>query len=344
MDPSFGARLRVQRERQQVALTAISEDTKIKLSILEGLERDDVSQWPKGIFRRAYVRAYARAIGLDPETLVREFLEVHPDPGVTLLEMDTELEDPRWPAGFRRLVTSAMAAVPSRRQRDERGRGEPVQPEPELNLRRAAPDCHVDDDIRADTASAVSDRADDDPVGEVSIGPEPGFSASDHDLPKQDERRSELSLLDVAELCTRLGLVLGRHEVAPILEDAAMALDAVGLVIWSWDSRAAALRPWLAYGYTDAVLAQMRTVRADADNAIAAVFESARACVISGGDGMTGAVVVPLRSHSGCVGVLAVELQHGDEHCESVLAIATILAAQFVTLVASAPLAEAVNA
>jgi hypothetical protein len=42
--------------------------------------------------------------------------------------------------------------------------------------------------------------------------------------------------------------------------------------------------------------------------------------------------------------VLAVELRHGDEQREDVRALATILAAQLVTLVESAPLAEAVNA
>jgi hypothetical protein len=81
MHESFGARLRQQREERQIDLVAISEQTKIKLPLLEALERDDVSQWPSGIFRRAYVRTYAQFIGLDPDVIVREFLEAHPDPG-----------------------------------------------------------------------------------------------------------------------------------------------------------------------------------------------------------------------------------------------------------------------
>jgi len=80
MPESFGARLRQQRERQQTTLATIAEQTKIKLSLLEALERDDVSRWPSGIFRRAFVRAYAHAIGLEPDVVVREFLELHPDP------------------------------------------------------------------------------------------------------------------------------------------------------------------------------------------------------------------------------------------------------------------------
>src|SRR5437773_10357004 len=77
---SFGARLRQRRERQQISLATIAEQTKIKLSLLEALERDDVSHWPSGIFRRAFVRAYAQAIGLNPDVIVREFLAVYPDP------------------------------------------------------------------------------------------------------------------------------------------------------------------------------------------------------------------------------------------------------------------------
>jgi len=80
MCDSFGAGLRQRREEQQIALSTIAEQTKIKLSLLEGLERDDVSRWPSGIFRRAFVRDYARAIGLQPDAVVREFLDRYPDP------------------------------------------------------------------------------------------------------------------------------------------------------------------------------------------------------------------------------------------------------------------------
>lgn len=80
MSESLGERLRKQREQRNIALSAIAEDTKIKVSLFHDLEHDDVSRWPTGIFRRAFVRAYARAVGLDSETVLREFLAVHPDP------------------------------------------------------------------------------------------------------------------------------------------------------------------------------------------------------------------------------------------------------------------------
>jgi len=78
---TFGRRLRDQRERQGVTLEAIAATTKIKASLLADLERGDVSAWPKGIFRRAFVRGYATAIGAAPEPVVAEFARLFPDDG-----------------------------------------------------------------------------------------------------------------------------------------------------------------------------------------------------------------------------------------------------------------------
>lgn len=77
---SFGSRLRYERERRQIALKSIAESTKISVTLLEGLERDDVSRWPSGIFRKSFIRSYAEALGLKPDPIVREFVERYPDP------------------------------------------------------------------------------------------------------------------------------------------------------------------------------------------------------------------------------------------------------------------------
>ena len=78
-DESFGAGLRRERERRQIALSSIAANTKIGLGLLQALERDDLSRWPSGIFRRAFIRAYAEAAGLDPVAITQEFLERFPD-------------------------------------------------------------------------------------------------------------------------------------------------------------------------------------------------------------------------------------------------------------------------
>jgi transcriptional regulator with XRE-family HTH domain len=79
-DESFGRRLRRERERRQISLSSIAENSKIKVSLFEELERDEASHWPSGVFRRAFIRAYADAVGLDPDVTAREFLERFPDP------------------------------------------------------------------------------------------------------------------------------------------------------------------------------------------------------------------------------------------------------------------------
>jgi len=74
----FGARMRQLRESKQVSLRDIAEQTKISVSTLEALERDDISRLPGGIFSRAVVRSYAAAIGADPEHTVEEFMTRFP--------------------------------------------------------------------------------------------------------------------------------------------------------------------------------------------------------------------------------------------------------------------------
>jgi transcriptional regulator with XRE-family HTH domain len=81
MTDEFGPRLRRERERRKISLASISANTKISISLFEALERDDVSRWPCGIFRRSFVRSYAEAIGLDGDEVVREFVERFPEPG-----------------------------------------------------------------------------------------------------------------------------------------------------------------------------------------------------------------------------------------------------------------------
>ena len=79
-DELLGRRLRSERERRRITLESIAANTKISVSLLKALERDDVSRWPSGIFRRSFVRSYAEAIGLDADEILQEFLERHPDP------------------------------------------------------------------------------------------------------------------------------------------------------------------------------------------------------------------------------------------------------------------------
>lgn len=93
MDPqdAFVTRLRRYRERNQISLDEISRSTRIKRELLEAFEQNDLSGWPRGLYARAWVRAYACAIGVDPSPTVNEFCRLFPHgdrrAGATIREM-----------------------------------------------------------------------------------------------------------------------------------------------------------------------------------------------------------------------------------------------------------------
>jgi len=93
-EESFGRRLRRERERRQIPLSSIATNTKIAAALFEDLERDDVSKWPSGIFRRSFIRSYARAVGLDPDTIAQEFVERFPDPNDPDTQISPEIANP----------------------------------------------------------------------------------------------------------------------------------------------------------------------------------------------------------------------------------------------------------
>jgi transcriptional regulator with XRE-family HTH domain len=281
---SFGARLRRRREEQDIALATIAEQTKIKSSLFDALERDDLSHWPSGFFRRAVIRAYADAIGLDPDVVVREFLEAHPEP----VEVVVPAAAGPAPTRFRAMVDSAMASLFPRRRPPVIAAVAVTTPEPPTPARSTAP-----------------------------APPEPDVQA-------------------VAHLCTQLARVQNAGDAQALLGDAARILDAVGIIVWTWHAPAAELRPGLAHGYSTRVLAQIPAVKRDDANATAAAFRSGQPCAISASGRGRGALVLPLVTAAGCAGVLAIELPH--EQTASVLAVATIMAAQLAQCLAAHPL------
>jgi len=395
MPESFGARLRQRREERQIALTSIADETKIKLSLLEGLERDDVSHWPSGIFRKAYLRTYAHMIGLDPDETLREFLELYPEPGDVFEQTAEALAQTGDgsrrigpPTRLRNIVDSAIGSLARLRRPIETPSPAP-EPAPiavvtiethDLDQLTPEPDhAPITQPIQAvatvsvsvpallkpadlgETTAAVSAppeqlafnpplrvSAPTPPAETVLIGavdppivapaPEPVSAAvPDSPAPNRD-------LDAIAGLCTALARVVDRNEIEQLLQEAAHELDAIGIIIWTWDTIADELRPALVHGYSSRVLAQLPPVRREADNVTAAAFRSGQTCEMKGSSDASGALVVPLLTAEGCAGVLALELQPGAARTRSNRAVATILAAvlgQLVTrLKASEPRPE----
>ncbi len=77
--PSFGEKLKLEREKRKISLEQISSSTKIGTRMLQALEEDKFNQLPGGIFNKGFVRAYARVVGLDEEQTVGEYLQASGD-------------------------------------------------------------------------------------------------------------------------------------------------------------------------------------------------------------------------------------------------------------------------
>ncbi len=104
----FGPRMKRARETRGVSLREIATRTKISVSALEALERNDISRLPGGIFGRAFVRAYAEEVGLDPEQTIREFLEAFPHDTVTVGSPYVPAEDHTAVESSRRSAETAV--------------------------------------------------------------------------------------------------------------------------------------------------------------------------------------------------------------------------------------------
>lgn len=345
-DRGFGDRLRQRREERHIDLIAISEQTKIKLALLEALERGDVSHWPAGLFRRAYIRAYAQMIGLDPDDVVREFLEVHPDPGdvyvataaaAAAAEGASTKHAP--PTRLRTIVDSAIDSL-TRLRRPTAGDGSapaavpPRQASPSESI-DAAPASRVTDgeSVSLDPPAAPVPVPEDSPVEQASVESMRIDRAAADTIAADLQSSHDATFEAVARLSTELGRVEDGNQVQLLLQDSARTLQATGLIVWLWEEDSKALRPALVHGYSDKVLAHLPPVMRNDDNATAAAFRDAHACEVAASPHTTGALVVPMLIPGGCAGVLAIELQPGAQPTRTLRALAMLVAAALSQLV-----------
>jgi hypothetical protein len=74
----FVIRLRRHRERSRISIEEIAIGSRIKPELIDAFERNDLSEWPRGLYARSWVRVYAGLVGLDPTDTVDEFCRLFP--------------------------------------------------------------------------------------------------------------------------------------------------------------------------------------------------------------------------------------------------------------------------
>jgi cytoskeleton protein RodZ len=72
-DMNIGGDLRHAREQRGWSLEELSIRTRIAVSKLAAIEANSFERLPEGFYRRAYLRAYAREVGLDSERVVDSY-------------------------------------------------------------------------------------------------------------------------------------------------------------------------------------------------------------------------------------------------------------------------------
>jgi len=77
--PAFGSTLRRARLRNGITLAEIAERSRVKPELWEGLERNDLTGWPSGVYARSYIKTYAEMVGLDPQLTIDEFCRTFPN-------------------------------------------------------------------------------------------------------------------------------------------------------------------------------------------------------------------------------------------------------------------------
>jgi transcriptional regulator with XRE-family HTH domain len=119
---AFGPNLRRARVQAGVSLQSIVDATNVSQTLWDGLESNDLSKWPNGVFARAFVKEYAKLVGLDTDATVDEFCRCFPQgdrraepvmrASAEIVNHELEWQDHVPPAeGDRRASASAPAAI-----------------------------------------------------------------------------------------------------------------------------------------------------------------------------------------------------------------------------------------
>jgi GAF domain len=142
-----------------------------------------------------------------------------------------------------------------------------------------------------------------------------------------------VSLEALASLCTDLARVVDTRSLPAILERAATALGASGIVLWIADPDGRELAPIVAHGYSPHVLSRLGTIARDAQNVTGDAYRTGLVQTVKADATSNGAIAAPLMTPAGAVGVMAAEVRQQGEQQPAKLAAASIIAAQIATLV-----------
>jgi cytoskeleton protein RodZ len=182
---AVGRLLKDQREARGLGLEDVAQRLRIRRTYLEAIEQGRFDQLPAAAYIRAFLRAYANHLGLDPEKVVTAYQLSGPVPieRPVALPADFPLVEKRAPIGLAvltvLLVVAAGYAVWHYMPRQESVVAQKVPPVPDrlLASRPAAP---------AETPAAAQNTGSESGATQPSPQPAPASPATHWPMPKQE--------------------------------------------------------------------------------------------------------------------------------------------------------------
>lgn len=74
---SPGATLRAAREKRKLSQADVAAATRIKVHVVAAIENNDFSGIAAPLYGKGFIKLYAEFVGLDPDPLIRDYLERH---------------------------------------------------------------------------------------------------------------------------------------------------------------------------------------------------------------------------------------------------------------------------
>jgi flagellar biosynthesis protein FlhG len=71
-----GKSLKELREKLGIDLRAISAETKVSIKVLESIEEEDLEHLPAKVYLKGFLKAYAKALNLDPQSLIDGYFQL----------------------------------------------------------------------------------------------------------------------------------------------------------------------------------------------------------------------------------------------------------------------------
>jgi hypothetical protein len=72
-ETTIGQQLRVERQRREMALAEVFEQTRVTLYFLKAIENENFDLLPGGFYNHSFIKAYARCVGLDEKEAVEAY-------------------------------------------------------------------------------------------------------------------------------------------------------------------------------------------------------------------------------------------------------------------------------